>query len=263
MEQRAYRALLVDLSPAGVLTLTLNRPERRNTIGPLMVTELLHALAEAGADASVRVIVITGAGTAFCAGGDFGQMAGQQETESDLPYKGAYQDLLLAVLRTEKPIIARVNGHALGGGLGLVAACTFAVASTEAKLGTPEIKVGLFPFMIAAVLERVMPRRRLIEMMVFGERLSAEEAERVGLVNRAVPPSELDAAVARFVDGVLAASPSTLRLGLRALTDAEALALPARLDLLASRLFECLGTEDAREGLTAFFQKRPPQWSGR
>jgi enoyl-CoA hydratase/carnithine racemase len=151
----------------------------------------------------------------------------------------------------------------MGGGLGLVAACTIAVASLDAKLGTPEIDVGLFPFMIWAVLERVLPRRRLVEMMLTGERLSAEEAARLGLVNRAVPAADLDRTVAEYVETLSAKSPSTLRLGLAAIRDAEGLTLQEKLPLLNQRLLECLATDDAREGLMAFLEKRAPRWTGK
>ncbi len=263
MKERKYHTLLV-AEERGIVTLTFNRPERRNAIGPLMANELLYALEDAQESDDVRAIVLTGAGKAFCAGGDFGQMSGGGvEGEQELPSKGDYHHLLLALVGCEKPIIAKVNGHALGGGIGIVAACTFAVASDEAKLGTPEIKVGLFPFMILAVLERIMTRRRLIEMMVFGEKLTGQAAVEAGLVNKVVPLEELDAAVAHYTDGVLAASPSTLKLGLRAMRDTEGLPLPKKLEKLSGRLLECLATEDAQEGLMAFFQKRDPVWKGR
>jgi enoyl-CoA hydratase/carnithine racemase len=258
MQERPYQAIVVALT-GGVCSITLNRPERRNAIGPQMVNELLYALEDAHGDAEVRSIVITGAGKAFCAGGDFVQMSGGEE----LPPKGEYKDLLLALVRTEKPTVARVNGPAMGGGLGIVAACTFAVAASDARLGTPEVDVGLFPFMILAVLERVMPRRRLVEMMLGGEKLSAEQALRDGLVNRVVAPEELDAAVKHYTDLVASKSPSTLKLGLRAMADAEPLSLAEKIPLLSERLTECIGTEDAREGLTAFLQKRAPVWTGR
>src|SRR5262249_9022209 len=146
----------------GALTVTLSNPGRKNAIGPAMVNELLHVLADATEDASVRSIVLTGAGDAFCAGGDFAQMTGGAEGGAELPPKGDYADLLLAMTSSSKPIVARVNGHALGGGLGLVAASHFALAARGAKLGTPEINVGLFPMMIMAVLQRHVPRRRLL-----------------------------------------------------------------------------------------------------
>jgi enoyl-CoA hydratase/carnithine racemase len=260
MQARPYRTILA-LEDSGVARITLNRPEKRNAIGTQMVNELLWALSDADQDPAVRSVVVTGAGDAFCAGGDFSQMT-SGGAESELPPKGDYKDLLLALVRATKPVVARVNGHAMGGGLGIVAASTFAIASTEAKLGTPEINVGLFPFMILAVLERVMPRRRLIEMMLTGERLSAEEAARVGLINAAVPPAELDAAVARVTDAIADKSPSTLRLGLEALRDTDHLSLDDKLPILSDRLGACLATDDAREGLMAFLQKRRPNWTG-
>jgi enoyl-CoA hydratase/carnithine racemase len=261
MEQRPYQLILV-ASDGGVATITLNRPERRNAIGTVMVNELLWALADAEADADVKCVVLTGAGKAFCAGGDFAQMTSGSEGEQ-LPSKGEYKELLTALWRSKKPVVARVNGHALGGGLGLVAACTFAVASTEAKLGTPEVDVGLFPFMIMAVLERVMGRRALVEMMLLGKRLPADEAARVGLVNRAVPPDQLDAVTQEYTRALLSKSSSTLRLGLEALADTEELGLDEKLPILNARLAQCLSTDDAREGLMAFLEKRQPRWTGR
>jgi enoyl-CoA hydratase/carnithine racemase len=248
---------------AGVEAITLNVPDRRNAIGPQMTNELLWALEDAcGAD-EVRVIVLTGAGKAFCAGGDFQQMSGGDADKSHLASKGDYADLLLAMMRCEKPIVAKVNGHAMGGGLGLVAASTFAIASSEAQLGTPEIQVGLFPMMIMAVLARLVPRRRLVKMMLLGERLAAEEAARIGLVNESVAHADLDARVGVLVSALIDKSPMTTKLGLRAFAEQDDLALADALPLLRGKLAECLGTDDAREGLMAFLEKRAPKWTGR
>ncbi len=247
----------------GVATLTLSNPMRKNAIGPAMVNELLHALADANADADVRAVVITGAGDAFCAGGDFAQMTGGATGADALPNKGDYADLLLALVGSPKPVVARVNGHAMGGGLGLVAASHFAVAARGAKLGTPEINVGLFPMMIMAVLQRVVPRRKLLEMMLLGERMTADEAAGVGLVSRVVGPDELDAAVQKITDAICAKSPVTVRLGLEAFAAQDDLDLEAALPLLRERLAGCLATDDAREGLMAFLEKRKPRWTGR
>jgi enoyl-CoA hydratase/carnithine racemase len=260
--ERAY-TMIRAAAAAGVATLTLHNPARRNAIGPVMVNELLHALADAEADAEVRAVVITGAGDAFCAGGDFAQMSGGAAGADALPHKGDYADLLLAMTHAGKPIVARVNGHAMGGGLGLVAASHFAVAARGAKLGTPEVDVGLFPMMIMAVLQRVVPRRRLLEMMLFGERLDADQAAAAGLVNRAVEPADLDAAVKVITDRILSKSPITLRLGLEAFAAQDDLDLETALPLLRERLAGCLATDDAREGLTAFLEKRPPKWAGK
>ncbi|MGH7295209.1 MAG: enoyl-CoA hydratase/isomerase family protein [Polyangiaceae bacterium] len=259
---RAYGRIKV-ARDAGVETITLFYPERRNAIGPQMTNELLWALHDAREASEVRSVVLTGEGKAFCAGGDFAQMTAGGAAAPELPHKGDYSDLLLALANADKPIVARVNGHAMGGGLGLVAASTFAVASTDAKLGTPEIDVGLFPMMIMAVLARHVPRRRLVEMMLLGEKLDAAEAARLGLVNRAVAPGDLDAEVKKITDAVASKSPSTVRLGLKAFADKDDLDLETALPMLRARLAECLATDDAREGLMAFLEKRQPRWTGK
>lgn len=251
------------VTDAGPLrTLTLYNPERRNAIGPQMVNELLWALDDAHAEDEVRVVVLTGEGKAFCAGGDFAQMTGGADGPA-LPPRGDYADLLLAMTRAEKPIVARVNGHAMGGGLGLVAASTFAIVDAGAKLGTPEIDVGLFPMMIMAVLARLVPRRRLLEMMLMGQKLTADEALAYGIVNKVVPSEELDAAVKAAADALVAKSPKTIALGLRAFAEQDDMDLAAALPLLREKLAECLATDDAREGLMAFLEKRAPVWKGK
>jgi enoyl-CoA hydratase/carnithine racemase len=256
-----------DLGP--VRTITLFNPERRNAIGPLMVNELLWAIADAHEDEDIRVMVICGSseGKAFCAGGDFAQMSGSSGKDDgpQLPSKGDYADLLLAMAKSEKPIIAKVSGAALGGGLGLVAASTFAVADQNAKLGTPEVDVGLFPMMIMAMLARLVPRRALLEMMLFGQKLSAEQAQKLGIVNRiAENEAELTAAVKTLSDQIVSKSPITIALGLRAFAEQDEMAaLKDSLPMLRTKLAECLATDDAREGLMAFLEKRAPVWKGR
>lgn len=258
---RKYGVVLV-AEAGGVVTITLNKPERRNAIGPQMVNELLWALRDANESEDARSIVLTGAGKAFCAGGDFAQMTAGADADA-LPVLGDYPDLLLAMVRSAKPIVARVNGHAMGGGLGLVAASTFAVASTEAQLGTPEIDVGLFPMMIMAVLSRVVPRRRLVEMMLFGERMSAEDAARIGLVSRSVAPADLDAAVSTITETIAKKSPIAIKLGLEAFAAQDDMALAEALPMLRERLAGVLATDDAREGLMSFLEKRTPKWTGK
>jgi enoyl-CoA hydratase/carnithine racemase len=259
---RSYQRIEVAREGA-VEKITLAYPERRNAIGPRMVGELLSALDEAWAADEVRVIVLTGAGKAFCSGGDFAEITSAPPRAPGEPAERDFADLLLALWRSEKPIVARVNGDALGGGLGLVAASTFAMASSEAKLGTPEIHVGLFPMVIMAVLARHVPRRRLLEMMLLGEKFDAAEAARLGLVNRALPPDALDREVKELVDALASRSPTAVGLGLQALAAQDDLDLEEALPLLRDRLVEILATDDAREGLTAFLEKRPPRWKER
>jgi enoyl-CoA hydratase/carnithine racemase len=261
VSERAYEKIKVT-GEGAVTTIRLAYPERRNAIGPEMTNELLYALEDAREDEATRVIVLTGEGKAFCAGGDFAQMSGGGDGPKLAP-KGDYADLLLALARSDKPVIARVNGHAMGGGLGMVAACTFAIGAEEAELGTPEIQVGLFPMMIMAVLARLVPRRKLVQMMLLGERVNAREALSLGILGEVVPLAELDAAVKKIADAIAGKSPSTVRLGLRAFAAQDDLELEKALPLLRERLVECLSTEDAREGLMAFLEKRAPVWKGK
>ena len=262
MQARSYRAITVGLEGA-VLTITLNRPERKNPLGPEMVNELCYALDDAKDDASVRVVVLTGAGKAFSAGGDLKQMSSGEGESPPLPPLGTYTDLLLRFASLGKPTIARVPGVAMGGGLGLVAACDFAIACESATFGTPEIKRGLFPMMIMAVLRRVVSRRKLMELMLLGETIDARRAEALELVGRVVPDADLDAAVSELATKLAAQSPTAMRLGLAAWHAQAELDLKAALPMLEQRLFEILGTEDAREGLMAFVEKRAPVWPGR
>lgn len=258
-DSRAYRKItFAVVGTRAVLTLT--NPARKNAIGPAMMNELLWALDDAAKDVAVRSIVLTGAGDAFCAGGDFSEMSAG---DGELAFKGDFADLLLTIVRSPKPVIARVNGTAMGGGLGLVAACHFAVAADVAKFGTPEIDVGLFPMMIMAVLARIVPRRRLLSMMLLGERMGASEAKALGIVGQVVPAEELDAAVSAIADRIAQKSPITVKLGLEAFVAQDDLDLGSALPMLRERLAGCLATEDAREGLMAFLEKRPPVWLGR
>lgn len=259
MTERAYHKLLAVRAGARV-TLTLNNPARKNAIGAQMVNELLYALTDAEADPDVRVIVLTGAGGAFSSGGDFSGMSGGEDS---LPLKGDFADLLALLARLQKPTIARVAGVAMGGGLGLVASCHFAIAAESARLGTPEIDVGLFPMMIMAPLARLVPQRRLLSMMLLGEKLSAAEALSLGLVGQVVPDAELDGAVDLLAGTLAEKAPAALRLGLAAFAQQSDLALEVALPMLREKLMECLATEDAREGLMAFMEKRKPVWKGR
>lgn len=265
MTDRPYRKILVTTDGA-VRTVTLNNPDRRNAIGPEMVNELRWALADAAEDAAIRAIVLTGAGKAFCAGADFQSMSGGGEGEGLAPFDGDggdYAKLLSTMWSYGKPVVARVNGHAMGGGLGLVAASTFALASTSAQLGTPEVDVGLFPMMIMAALTRLVPRRKLVSMMLLGERIEAHEAAELGLVNACHPPEELDAAVSALCAKLATKAPLAIKHGLEALAAQDTKPLPDSVPMLREKLGVLLATEDAREGLMAFLQKRTPEWKGR
>ncbi|RKH60048.1 enoyl-CoA hydratase/isomerase family protein [Corallococcus llansteffanensis] len=244
--------------------LTIDRPKARNALSPGVIQGLSDALERADADPAVRVLVLTGAGEkAFCAGGDLGQFGGDGGFLATHEGRRAYGRLLTRFQDVRKPTVARVNGHALAGGLGLVLACDLAVAVEGADLGTPEIDVGLFPMMMMALLQRHLGRKRALELVLTGDRLPAREALALGLLNRVVPAAELDATVATLAGKLAGKSQAVLALGRRAFFTAEDLPLPAALEFLASQLSLNVLSDDTAEGVTAFLEKRPPQWKDR
>jgi enoyl-CoA hydratase/carnithine racemase len=253
-----YRDLLVHVAQH-VATLTLNRPNRKNALSPVLINELVWALDDAREDPNVRVIVLTGSHETFCAGADLSQMGGKTE-ESALPARGDLCELLLRFPKLNKPAIAKVRGVALGGGLGLVASCTFALAAESSMLGTPEVLRGLFPMQIMAVLEPRMPRRRLLEMMLVGLSVPARTAADWGLLTRAVPDGELDAEVARLAATLADRSPTALSMGLEAFHTQLGQPIAEAIPYLRGRLMALLSEPDAIEGLSAFLQKRAPSW---
>lgn len=243
--------------------LTIDRAEARNALSAEVVEALSLALHRAEADAAVRVVVLTGAGTrAFSAGGDLEGM-GRDGVLAGHEARRRYGLLLEQLGGFPKPTVARLNGHALGGGLGLVCACDLAVAADHAELGTPEVNVGLFPMMVLAWLQRHLGRKRALEMVLTGARLGAEQALAWGLVNRVVPLHGLDAATRTLVQQLSSKSQAVLALGKRAFRRAEGLPLEAATELLGAELSVNLTTEDAAEGVQAFLSKRPPTWKDR
>jgi enoyl-CoA hydratase len=247
----------------GVVILTIDDPARRNPMSLETMAELSRRIDEAGADGSVRVIIVTGAGErAFSAGGD---LSGGfvDEPLTDHAARGALADLFRAIRRCGKPVIARVNGHALAGGLGVAAACDIVIAVEDATFGAPEVKVGLWPMMITAILQRSMPHRAAFELMATGRRINADEAMRLGLVSRVVARDRLDDVVDETVASLISASPAVLAMGKDAFYSAEDMSFDAALDYLHTGLTAVAMTDDASEGIGAFLEKRPPQWRGR
>ena len=243
-------------------TLTIDDPERRNPLSAATMSELRDAVESASSDPNVRVIVITGAGNkAFSAGGD---LAGDfvDSPEALHAARGALGALFRSMRGAGKPIVARVNGHALAGGFGLAAACDIVIAVEQARFGLPEVDVGLWPMMITAVLQRCMPHKALLELMMTGRLIDSTEALGLGVVSRVVAPGQLDGVVDDTVATLAAKSPIVLRLGRDAFYAVEDLAFDAALDLLQSGLAAVAMTKDAAEGVAAFLEKRDPNWTG-
>jgi enoyl-CoA hydratase len=243
---------------------TINRPDQRNALNPAVIEGLLEALGRAAVDDSARSVVLTGAGDrAFCAGADLGGMQPTGGRVQEHLRRGRIGDLLTGLPRHPKPVVARVNGHALAGGFGLMLACDLVVAADDVEFGTPEINLGLWPFMISAVIRRNVPRKIALEMMLTGRRVPATEGERWGMVNRVVPRQELDGAVAELLEVLHGKSPLVLRLGKESFHASEDMPFEEALAYLNSMLTVDLESEEVAEGVAAFLQKRAPEWKGR
>ncbi len=252
---------------AGIARITLNRPAKRNAIAQTTLLEMSAALNYVKDSSNIRVVILTGAGSYFCAGGDLSMMAAAlaggdtQSTESPANEVSLAQ-LLLQMHALGKPIIAMVNGPALAGGLGLMLACDYVLASEEASYATSEIKIGLWPMMISAELVRNIGRKKALDLMLSGRRVLAPEALAIGLISEKVPAAELEASVMRLAQELSGRSPSALAMGLRSFYETQDLAFADALADLQQRFGELLTTPDAKEGLAAFVEKRAPQFGG-
>lgn len=243
-----------------VLWLTINRAERRNAINANVLLGIKQALEDANRDKGMRALVLTGAGErAFCSGADL------QEPSFQFDYSQPYQwfaELLRAARRSTVPLIARVNGACMAGGMGLLAMCDLAVATRSASFGLPEVKIGVFPAQVLAILQHQLPRRVLTEMCITGESLNAEQALACGLVNH-LAEDDLDAKLDWLLARLQDKSPSAIRRGLYTLKQIEALPFEASMAFAESQIGLFALTEDFREGIAAFTEKRKPNWSGR
>jgi enoyl-CoA hydratase/carnithine racemase len=244
-------------------TITIDDPERRNPLSAQAVDELVRLTAEANADSEVRVIVYTGAGdAAYSAGGDL--TSGFFDDPIGLHrMRGRLAELFRLMWQGEKPTVARVNGHALAGGFGLAVACDVTICVDDARLGTPEIGVGLWPMMITVPLMRAIPPKALFELMVTGRVVTPEEALSLGAVSRVVPRMQLDEAVDEVVAALARQSPATMALGRQAFSAIAGMSPDAALDFLHTGLTAVTLTDDAKEGLRAFAGKRDPSWTSR
>ena len=260
----AYETLLYDVADNGVATITLNQPDTRNALSNEVLSELIAAFESAREDEAVRCVVLTSShDRVFSSGANLGGFAG----DVPLVHKHFGSDRFVKLFRLigelGKPSICAANGHVLAGSLGIALACDLIVAKEGAEFGTPEINVGAFPFMIMALIYRNVPRKRTNELLLLGDRISAQDAKEAGIVNKVVPPDEFQAAVDEWAAKLASKSPVIMRLGKDAMFRQQDMAFLDALEYLHAQLSLALSTEDIVEGVTAFFEKREPEWKGR
>lgn len=247
-----------------VARLTINRPDKRNALSWTVMGDLRRALAEAKSDRAVRALVLTGAGErAFCAGADLTGMAAGASYAELHDARGEMAGLFREMWELGKPIVARVFGYCLAGGFGLALACDIVVAADDAVFGTPEIDLGLWPYMITVPLTRSMPRKQALELMMTGRRVSAADGERLGFVNHVVPADRLDGTVDDIATTLAAKPPVAMKLGRDSFYGTWADGVDDALPLLHALLTITASTDDAAEGIAAFAEKREPVWRGR
>jgi enoyl-CoA hydratase len=248
----------------GVATIALDSPENRNALSNELLGELIEAFERARDDEAVRCVVLASTHEkVFSAGGNLDQFAAEVPLVHKHFGTERFPRLFQLIGQLGKPVICAARGHVLAGALGLALACDLIIASDKATFGTPEINVGLFPFMIMALIYRNVPRKKTNEMLLMGERISAEEAREAGIVNRVVPADEFDDAVRDWAAQLAAKSPVMMKLGKDAMYRSMDMPFDEALDHLRSQLTVAFSTEDVQEGVTAFFEKREPHWTGR
>jgi enoyl-CoA hydratase len=252
------------VAETGIATIALDRPDKRNALSDELLDELLAAFEAARDDASVRCVVLSSThDTVFSSGGDLAGFSADTPLAHKHEATGRLVRLFTLIGELGKPTICAANGHVLAGALGLALACDLIIAQDTAQFGTPEIAVGLFPFMIMALIYRNIGRKKANELLLLGERIDAAEALRIGLVNKVVPAEEFGAAVQDWAEKLAARSPLIMRLGKDAMYRQQDLGLEDALELLHHNLTLAFATEDMHEGVRAFFEKREPRFTGR
>lgn len=259
-----YATLRYDVGEHAVAMIALDQPDTRNALSDAMLDELLAAFTAARDDDAVRCVVLTSThDTVFSSGGDLAGFMSDRPLPEGHSSNDRFPRLFELIGTLGKPVLCAANGHVLAGALGLALACDLVVAKETASFGTPEINVGLFPFMVAALVARNVGRKKMSELLLLGERIDAHEAQRLGIVNRVVPADEFGAVVAEWADKLAAKSPLLMKLGKDALYAQQDLAFEEALEYLRTQLELALDTADAREGVAAFFEQRAPRWTGR
>jgi enoyl-CoA hydratase/carnithine racemase len=259
-----FETLRYEVADTGVATITLDQPDTRNALSNELLGDLIGAFEAAREDPAVRCVVLTSSHDKVFSSG--ANLAG---FSADVPLvhkhfgTERFPRLFHLIGELGKPTICAANGHVLAGALGIALACDLIVAREGVEFGTPEINVGAFPFMVMALIYRNVPRKKTNELLLLGERIGAQEAERIGIVNKVVPAEEFDAAVAEWAAKLAAKSPVVMKLGKDAMFRQQDMAFADALAFLQATLSLALSTEDIVEGVKAFFEKREPQWTGR
>lgn len=246
-----------------VATVTLNRPDQRNPLSATMLRDLAAAFRWCKDEADIRVVVLTGAGRVFCAGADLSSFDGEMTAVEKFRSRDLFVDLFVLMAELGKPIVGRINGHALAGGFGLACSCDILVAIDAAAFGTPEINVGIWPMMIQAILSRSVPRKVLLEMEMLGDRWTAAQLQALGIVNHVVAPERLDATVDEITSKLAKKSPIAMRLGRDSFYRQQDMDFRAAMHYLHGQFLLVSQTEDSREGIKAFFEKREPDFKGK
>ena len=247
-----------------IATITINRPKRKNAMNPAVMAGLKDSFEQAGSDPDVSAIVLTGAGGSFCAGADLGDTFGKAKSFLEMHEDRRYfAGLMAGMNKCKKPILAAIEGYCLAGGMGLCLSSDVAIASDDAQFGLPEIKRGLWPYMVTAVLIRNVGRKKAAELCMTGERISAAEAERIGMINYCVPKDQFQEKVAEMAKKLSSYSPAVMGLGKSSFYQIADMALEDGLGYLHSQLTINSQTEDIAEGIAAFMEKREPQWKGK
>lgn len=260
----SYATLRYEVAGTGVATIALDQPESRNALSDELLDDLIAALEAARDDVGVRCVVLTSTHERiFSAGANLGGFAGDTTLVEKHLGTARFPRLFRLIGELGKPTICAANGHVLAGALGIALACDLILAREGARFGTPEINVGVFPFMIMALIYRNVPRKKTNELLLLGEQISAAEAERIGIVNRVFPPEEFDAGVREWAEKLARKSPLLMKLGKDAMYRQQDMALEDAIAFLRSQLTLAFSTEDIQEGVRAFFEKREPEWQGR
>lgn len=244
-----------------VLTITLNRPEKKNAINDVMSNEIVYALTYAKQSDTIRAIKIQANGDVFCAGGDLKNMwSKKDDSVSSVPKLGDVEDISLLIRNLNKPVVCKIQGNVLAGALMIVSNATHAIAASNVTFAAPEIKRGIWPFMVMAGLFRVMPKRQGLDFIMRGESIDAETAEKYGLINHHVPLSELDSTVDLLISSLVKLPPNTMKMGLAAYNMQDQMVFDEALPYLREQIKLCIDSEDAKEGIQAFIDKRQPSW---